>query len=250
MVGALPGERKEVSGFVASSERRNVAWMVRDSGNPAVLYSFEVDDGGNITSREFPVTGATNGDWEDVAYTSAGGDGHLWILDNINRNTSPKTIWEVAEPALAAGAPAELLASYRWDYPDGNRDTETLFTLGGHFVVVSKTTPSRAYVFDDPLDPSRLNVPRPLGEVPGPKLVFGSTTGDERLLLTSSTRTDSVYVAEPAKGWTNTAPVFELKMPAAQREAGDFFPYDGCDIVLLDEREHIWLLRNQGKEHP
>jgi hypothetical protein len=252
MVGTVPGERKEVSGFVASAEHLNVAWMVRDSGNPAVLYSFELDDGGKVTSREFPVEGATNGDWEDVAYTSAGGDGHLWILDNINRSTSPKTIWEVAEPAFGTGGPAtaKLLASYRWDYPDGNHDTETLFALDRHFVVVSKTTPSRAYVFDDPLDAARLNIPRLLGEVPGPKLVLGSTTGDERLLLTSSTRTDTVYVAEPARGWTNTAPVFELKMPAAQREAGDFFPYDGCDIVLLDEREHIWLLRNQGTEHP
>jgi hypothetical protein len=149
-VGALPGERREVSGFVASAERKSIAWMVRDSGNPAALYSFEVDDSGKITSRELPVEGATNGDWEDVAYTSVDGDGHLWILD-----------------------------------------------------------------------------------------------GDERLLLTSSTRTDSVYVAEPAQGWTGTPPVFELQMPAAQREAGDFFPYHGCDIVLLDEREHIWLLRNQ-----
>jgi hypothetical protein len=34
-------------------------------------------------------------------------------------------------------------------------------------------------------------------------------------------------------------------MPRSQREAGDFFPYDGCDIVLLSERQNVWLLRNR-----
>lgn len=244
-VGELPGERREVSGFVASALKKNVAWMVRDSGNPPEVYSFEVDRKGKVTSLAFPVQGATNGDWEDVAYTSENGDGHLWILDNINRHTTPKTIWEVAEPAPGHDRLAKLLARYRWAYPDGNHDTETLFVLDGHLVVVSKTEPSRAYVFDEPLTAGRVNTPHLLGEVPGPRLVLGSTTADERLLLTSSTRTDTVYVTELGPGWTGaTAPVFEEKMPAAQREAGDFFPSDGCDIILLDERENIWRLRN------
>ncbi|MGH9023023.1 MAG: hypothetical protein ACRDV9_07980, partial [Acidimicrobiia bacterium] len=86
-VGSLPGERKEVSGFVASAGQRNVAWMVRDSGNPAVLYSFEVDQDGKVTSREFPVKGVTNGDWEDLTYTTDDGNGRLWVLDNISRDT-------------------------------------------------------------------------------------------------------------------------------------------------------------------
>lgn len=248
-VGSLPGRRREVSGFVASGGRKNTAWMVRDSENPATLYSFAVDRNGTVTSREFPVPGATNGDWEDVAYTRGDdGEGHLWILDNINRHTAPKTIWEVAEPAPGDDRTAKLLARYIWRYPegDGNKDTETLLVIGDHFVVVSKTTPSRAYIFDEPLDADLLNTPRLLGEVPGPKLVLGSTNGDERLLLTSSTKADTVYVADLAEGWTGTAPVFEQQMPAAQREGGDFFPYDGCDIVLVDERENIWRLRNEA----
>jgi hypothetical protein len=236
-----------VSGFVASAGRRNLAWMVRDSGNPATLYSFAVDEDGQVRSREFAVPGSTNGDWEDVAYTQdAAGHGHLWILDNINRHTAPKTIWEVAEPRSGDNRTARLLARYLWRYPegDGNHDTETLLMMGGHLVVVSKTTPSWAYVFDRPLDADLLNIPRLLGELPGPKLVLGSTTANGRLLLTSSTRTDTVYVADLTRGWTGTAPVFEAQMPAAQREAGDFFPYDGCDIVLVDEAENVWRLRN------
>ena len=33
-IGRLPGQRKEVSGFVSSPARPGLAWMVRDSGNP------------------------------------------------------------------------------------------------------------------------------------------------------------------------------------------------------------------------
>jgi hypothetical protein len=259
VVGTLPGDLKEVSGFVASPNRADVAWMIRDSGNPATLYSFEVDGDGEISTREFPVAGATNGDWEDVAATT-GDDGRvrLWILDNINRHTAPKTIWEVLQPDPGDDH-AELVGLYRWRYPDGNgnHDTETLFVSDGHFVVASKTEPSRAYRFDAPLSSTRVNEPVLVGDVPGPKLVFGSTSGDGRRLVTSSTKTDAVYVADlgdarraggadPLDGWVGQPPRFERAMSAAQREAGDFFPHQGCDIVLLDEREHVWLLRNQN----
>jgi hypothetical protein len=204
-------------------------------------------DDGKVRSREFPVEGASNGDWEDIAYTTGqDGRGHLWILDNINRETAPKTIWEVLEPDPGSDESVEVIGRYTWQYPDGNgnHDTETLVEIDGRMVVVSKTTPSRAYRFDDPLDAGRLNKPVLLGEVEGPKLVFGSTSGDGRLILSSSTRTDTVYVTA-ASEWIDGKPGYDQKMSAAQREAGDFFPHNGCDIVLLDEKEHVWLLRNR-----
>lgn len=51
---------------MTSSRYPGTAWMVRDSGNPTTLYSFRIDDG-EIRSRQFPVDGVTNGDWEDIA---------------------------------------------------------------------------------------------------------------------------------------------------------------------------------------
>ena len=257
-IGRIPGQRKEVSGFVSSARYQGVAWMVRDSGNPAVLYSFELAAGeGRIRSRAFPVRGASNGDWEDIAYTTGpDGRGHLWIVDNINRHTAPKTLWEVLEPDPDHDEEAKVVGRYRWAYPDapdGNFDTETGFFLGGKLVVVSKTEPtSRAYRFDQPLDPSAVNRPALVATVPaGMKMVLGSTSADERMLVTSSTRNQTAWVyanrhdPSDVTGFFGGPPLFSRKLSRSQREAGDFFPYDGCDIVLLSERQNVWLLSNR-----
>jgi hypothetical protein len=256
-IGRIPGQRKEVSGFVSSPRYPGVAWTVRDSGNPTVLYSFELRPGTDgIRSRTFPVPDVTNGDWEDIAYTTGpDGRGRLWISDNINRNTAPKTFWELLEPDPDRDTEATVVGRYQWEYPDfpdGNADTETAFFLGGKLSVVSKTEPSGVYRFDGPLDPSAINRPTRVGTVPaGERMVFGSTSADERLLVTSSTSDDTTWVYANDRDKTDVAgffdhpPLFTRKMTASQREAGDFFPYDGCDIVLLSERQNVWLLTNR-----
>jgi hypothetical protein len=255
-IGRIPGQRKEVSGFVSSPRYPGVAWMVRDSGNPTVLYSFELRAGSHtIESRSFPVRGVTNGDWEDLAYSvGPDGRGRLWISDNINRRTAPKTLWEVLEPDPDRDREATVVGRYQWEYPDfpgGNADTESAFFVGGKLTVVSKTDPSRVYRFDGPLDPSAVNRPTPVATVPeGERMVFGSTSADERLFLTSSTRNQTAWVyansqdLPDAGGFFDRPPLFTRTLSRSQREAGDFFPHDGCDIVLLSERQNVWLLAN------
>ena len=256
-IGRIPGQRKEVSGFVSSARYPGVAWMVRDSGNPTVLYSFELTAGNHrIRSRAFPVRGVRNGDWEDLAYTTgADGRGRLWIVDNINRRTAPKMLWEIVEPDPDHDREVTVVGRYRWAYPDvpdGNHDTETGFFLGGKLVVVSKTEPSRVYRFDQPLDPSAVNRPALVATVPaGEKMTLGSTSADERLLVTSSTRNQTAWVyanrhdPPDVTGFFDERPLFSRRLSPSQREAGDFFPYDGCDIVLLSERQNVWLLSNR-----
>jgi hypothetical protein len=256
-IGRIPGQRKEVSGFVSSPRYPGVARMVRDSGNPAVLYSFELRPGSRtIVSRAFPVRGATNGDWEDLAYTTGSdGRGHLWISDNINRHTAPKTLWEVLEPDPDHDREATVVGRYRWEYPDvpgGNYDTETAIFLGGRLTEVSKADPSRAYRFEAPLDPAAVNRPVPVATLPaGVRMVLGSTSADERLLVTSSTRNQTAWVyasrhdPPDVAGFFDHQPLFTRKLTRSQREAGDFFPYDGCDVVLLSERQNVWLLANR-----
>jgi hypothetical protein len=255
-IGRIPGQRKEVSGFVSSPRYPGVAWMVRDSGNPTVLYSFELRPGSHtIRSRSFPVRGSTNSDWEDLAYSvGADGRGRLWISDNINRRTAPKILWEVLEPDPDRDREASVVGRYEWEYPDfpgGNADTETAFFLGGKLTVVSKTDPSRVYRFDGPLDPSAVNRPTPVATVPeGVRMVFGSTSADERLLVTSSTSDQAAWVyanshdPPDVAGFFDRPPLYTGKLSSSQREAGDFFPHDGCDIVLLSERQSVWLLAN------
>jgi hypothetical protein len=242
-IGHLSSDLREVSGFVSTPRYPGLAWMVRDSENPATLYSFEIIDRA-IRTKPFPVVGAENGDWEDVAYTTGtDGRGRLWIEDNINRHTAPKTIYEVLEPDPTTDRSATVVGRYRWEYPEGNHDTEALFALAGELVVVSKTTPSRAYRFELPLDPDDINRPVPMAAFPaGQRLTLASTSADERFLLTSSTKDQRVWIYEAAR--LSRGPVFTRSMKRTQREAGDFFPWDGCDIVLISEQRSVWLLKN------
>ena len=257
-IGRLPRGTKEVSGFVSSARHDGVAWMVRDSGNPTTLYSFEVVDGA-VRTQEFPVPGVTNEDWEDIAYsTGEDGRGRLWILDNISRRRAPKTIYELLEPDPRGKDRSVTVAGrYRWEYPDrgGDADTEVLLALGGSLVVISKTEPSRVYRFEGPLDPVAVNRPVLLGPVrEGTRLVLAATSAGDRLLLTSSTREDTAWVYELAgagavsdvAGVLAGDPVFSRAMRPSQREAGDFFPHGGCDIVLVSEQESVWMLPNGG----
>ncbi len=85
---------------------------------------------------------------------------------------------------------------------------------------------------------------------PGTRYVLGSTTEDERLLVTASTKQDAIWVYEAAgrlDALTTGQPLFTREMKASQREAGDFFPAGGCDLVLISEDRTVWRLPNQVK---
>jgi NADH dehydrogenase FAD-containing subunit len=70
---------------------------------------------------------------------------------------------------------------------------------------------------------------------------------DQGMMVTSSTRSDRVWVQESStglSGFLTKRPVFSMKMVPAQREGGDFYPYGSCDIILLSEHEGIYRLSN------
>jgi hypothetical protein len=197
LIGTLPGELSEVSGFVSSSRYPGVAWMIRDSDSPHSLYSSELD-GDGPRWKEFRVSGVSNHDWEDVAYTvGADGRGRVWILEN-GAETGPKEIYEVLEPDPRTGGPVEVANTYRVEYPDGNRNTETLFSLGGRLVVVAKSSPNRVYRLPWPMSPSRTNRLEDAGRLDaGSFLTLVAVSGDERLLATVSTKDEVTAFEDP-----------------------------------------------------
>jgi hypothetical protein len=235
-IGTLPGRLLEVSGFVSSSRYPGVAWMIRDSDSPHSLYSFTLGADGPRWI-EFAVAGVSNHDWEDVAYTvGADGRGRVWILEN-GVETGPKEIYEVLEPDPGTGGTVEVANTYRVQYPDGNRNTETLFSLGGRLMVVTKSSPNRVYRLPWPMSPSRTNRLEHAGRLDVDSfLTMAAVSGDERLLATVNTKDDVVAFEDPdGRGdlgaFVGPDPVFRTNMVKSQREAGDFFPYDSCDTV-------------------
>jgi hypothetical protein len=252
----------EVSGFVSSARYPGVAWMIRDSQNPESVYSFRIDADDRTSWREFPISGsASNHDWEDVTYTVGNdGRGRLWILENdfanFDSGSSSMKLYEVLEPDPDRDRSARLAATYRFEYPGDNFDTESIFALGGDLYAVSKTSPNHVYRFPEPLSRTGTNRLIQVGGLDASSLITAvGASGDERLLVTIGIA-DRVSVFEN-RGFTaefsafdDQDPVFARSLPNTQREAIDFFPYDGCDIVSVSEDGTVWRLSNPNTIHP
>jgi hypothetical protein len=137
----------ELSGLVASRRQDGVLWAIEDSGNTASLVALRAD--GTFRGR-FPVTGAQNVDWEDVA--AAGEDLYAAdIGDNMEARDSI-VVYRVPEPDANAGAgtPTAPATALVLRYPDGAHDAESLLVdpRTRRIIVITKDFlgPGRVYV--------------------------------------------------------------------------------------------------------
>ena len=116
----------EASGVAPSHRNPDVIWLINDNGNDAVLFAAR-RDGTNLAS--FPVDGATNVDWEDLASFELDGEAWLLIAD-IGDNDSvheDRVLYAVPEPDLTMDLPyAKVAWSIRYVYPNGPRDAEAM----------------------------------------------------------------------------------------------------------------------------
>ncbi|MGH9040121.1 MAG: fibronectin type III domain-containing protein, partial [Acidimicrobiia bacterium] len=267
-IDTLHGNLLEVSGFVSSARYPGVAWMIRDSGGPASLYSFQLD-GNTAVWKEFAIAGdATNHDWEDVTYTiGPDGRGHLWILENdftgyvapdgTAVTESVMRIYEVLEPDPSSDGPAQLVGTYEFVYPGEKQNTEAIFALAGKLFVVSKTDPNRVYKLPWPLSPSGVNQLVDAGSFDdaGVKLTAAAVSGDDELIVTMSMgHALNVFRNRSGAGefsaFSDRDPTFHQRMSPSQRESVDFFPYSGCDLISVSEDGTVWRLANPRTVHP
>ena len=196
-----------------------------------------------------------------MAYTVGGdGRGRLWILENdfaggVSGDSAMK-IYEVLEPDPDRDRSARLAGTYRFEYPGDNADTEAIFALGGKLLVVSKTSPNRVYRLPSPMSRTGTNQLIEVGGLDATSLLTGvGMSGDEQLLVTVGI-TDTVRVFENRLGsgdfsaFDDEGAIFSKSMPDTQREAIDFFPYNGCSIISLSEDGTVWRLSNPRMVYP
>jgi hypothetical protein len=244
----LPPGNGEASGAVASQRFSGLGWFIRDSGNPASLYAFRLDGKGPPKVREVPVTGATNRDWEDLAY-AIGPDGRarLYIIESGQSGGDP-FIYEVPEPDPGANrtAPARR---YRYEYPDMRRaNTESAFMVGRHLALVTKTAPGRIYRFDT-LSESGVNRGRYMGVLADADRVSVVRLSPDRRTMVAASHTQA-FVYEglppvtPIRGVVGKKPNRITRIDnGANIEAGDWFPSGSCQLLLLAENRDTYRLR-------
>ena len=237
----------EMSGLVASPVHPGVMWGIRDSGHAPSLWLHTFDAAGVATTRELPVPGAENHDWEDLTYfTGADGRGHLYAVES-GQGGRPTVIYEILEPDPATDTTAQLVARYPYAYPDRRFNTEAAFMYDGQLVLVKKTMPNAFLYRFDSLRPGVVNTPTFVGKVLSTKgASVMRVSPDGRVLVGSTHDTVTVYCHSGAPGLSG----FVGKNPDAfveafhlqNVEAGDFYPAGSTGMVFISEMKTVLQL--------
>ncbi|MCA9731960.1 hypothetical protein KC799_07515 [candidate division KSB1 bacterium] len=122
----------EASGIAAGRLNKDVLWTHNDSGDSSRIFAFSTT-GKHLA--EVTLKGTHNRDWEDIAIGPGPKDGVSYIYigeigDNGSRYAT-KYIYRIEEPKLEMGASPHKIVLENFDilayqYPDSNRDAETL----------------------------------------------------------------------------------------------------------------------------
>ena len=121
---------REISGLARSMRHPHVLWVHNDSGDRARLYA--VDSRTCETVGEVRLRGVQARDFEGLASSrDARGRAYLWVGDiGDNRDSWPfVTVYRLPEPRLL-GARVRSVRQWRFTYPDGPHNAETLMVDG------------------------------------------------------------------------------------------------------------------------
>jgi hypothetical protein len=265
----------EGSGVVASRAHAGVLWAIRDGGSArpgqprAALYAYRLagDRVGALANgqrvRAIPVPGVTDVDWEDIA---ADDRGNLWIADIGNNDCRRASIalYKVREPDPAASR-AQLLATYRFTYPDPDSgcrgwDAESLFLVDGMPYVITKSGFPVVYR-PTTLDQRRTTMLRRVGGLGSgltEPVLFptgADLSDDHRRLAVATYATLAVYqvsdpslsgqalvsdlIGHPAR-WTVKIGCLLCAVDQLSMVEGVAFTGRDHDLTLLSERHDVW----------
>ncbi len=144
----------EASGMASSHIRKDLLWIVNDSGNGPTLHA--IDTTGTYLGS-VQVEGVENRDWEDLAAFKLGGTAYLLIAD-IGDNAAKQShyrLYIIEEPltddSAAIVGSVRPTGTVRFQYPDGAKDGEAVAVvpdLNRVYIITKRTTPPVLYRVD------------------------------------------------------------------------------------------------------
>jgi hypothetical protein len=238
-LATLPDDIVEASGVVFSATNPAVIWVHNDSDR----HLYALDRNGALQAR-VRLPEPEPRDWEDIATGPCPGGGSCLYLADIGDNLhvrSSVSVLRVPEPALDAGKTAEP-ERFTFRYPDGARDAEALFLLGGRIHIVSKgrAAPIALYrapprLGTEPMDLERVRALTPGGvQLPDQVTGAGATPDGRWVVLRTYSYLDLYRVAGdtlPASATTrvNLTPLREPQGEGVAINAAG-------EILLVSER--------------
>jgi hypothetical protein len=258
------------SGIVASKRYPGVLWAIRDRGGQDrpgrpqnALYAYKVTDGrvGTVAGAPFkavpmPVPAR---DWEDIGRDS---DGNLWIADigNNECDRDDTALLKVREPDPRQTHPAELLATYRYRFPDpppgcAGRNAEAMFLVDDVPYLIDKAQRSTLYRFPS-LDPDGAVTLEKVGVLAGQVAnLSGADLSTDRSRLAVDTHT-VLYVYEASDpsldgpalvaDLISRPPAWTVQLAGlgagAANVEGVAFSYGSLDLNLLAENRDVYFV--------
>jgi hypothetical protein len=227
----------ESSGLATSSYGDGVVYTHNDSGDSARF--FAVDPHG-ATVAVYTLRGATNVDWEDMASGTDAQRRPVLYLADIGDNARNRTeidVYQVAEPR---GPSADIpWVRYRFSYPDGAHDAETLIvdprTHRMYISTKSLIGDGEMYAAPPALSTTGVNVLTPLRAVP-PLTTSGDFSPDGgRIVLLTYLR---AYWADGVDG-----SLHGFDVPPQPQDEAITFARDGASVLVGSEGLHSAVFR-------
>jgi hypothetical protein len=227
----------ESSGLAISSYGDGIVYTHNDSGDSARF--FAVDPQG-ATIAVYTLRGAINVDWEDMASGTDSQRHPVLYFADIGDNARSRTeidVYRVGEPR---GPSADVpWVRYRFGYPDGAHDAETLLvdprTHRMYIATKSLIGDGELYAAPTVLSTSELNVLTPLRAVP-PLTTSGDFSPDgSRIVLLTYLR---AYWATGVDG-----SLHGFDVPLQPQDEAIAFTRDGASALVGSEGLHSAVFR-------
>jgi hypothetical protein len=259
------------SGIVASRRYPGVLWAIRDRGGQDrpgkpqnALYAYKVVDGrvGEVvpgaTFKAVPLPVAAR-DWEDIGRD---GDGNLWVADigNNECDRDDTALLKVREPDPAVAGKAELLATYRYRFPDppagcAGRNAEAMILVDDVPYLIDKAEQSTVYRFPT-LDPKATVTVEKVGVLAGEVANLSGadlSTDGRRLAVDTHTMLYVYQAADPSlRGQALVAdlisrpPTWTVRLgdqgAGPTNVEGVAFSYGSHDLNLLAENRDVFFV--------
>ncbi len=243
----------EASGLTASVLHDGVVWVVEDSGEP-IVRAYD-PSGTQVGSVRFEASDVFAGDNRDTESLAMGPGPTLWSADIGDNNLVRETVLvhTTAEPA-ELGDQVVTATSYRFRFPDGPRDAETLLVdpVDGRMYVVSKR-PLGGALYAAPADlvAGETHDLTHVQDIPG-WLTGGAFApdGDFVALRTWGLRATSIATIydvgrDPDGGPVRLEQRAEIALPKQRQGESLAFTADGTALLVGSEgeREPIWSVQ-------
>jgi len=224
----------EISGMAASRLNPGILWVQNDSGDQARIYA--LDESGELVAR-FSLNGASNSDWEDLA-TARDPVNNEWYIyaADIGDNGASKSeiaVYRAREPGGVIPGQSYVTGSianpdvqrYRFDYPDGPRNAETLLVepTTGDFYILSKETPPQVYRSSYPHSNSGTTSLDFLGTMPQHSnvLLGGDLSPDGTRILVKDAGSISMYCRAPGQTMISALQSAPIAVPYTVEAQGE-----------------------------